>query len=105
MQTLSFPDTVSAREIQRSYSTIFSKVKRTNKPVVVMANNVPQAAIVSMKTLDKFNKMMQKEMAWEIIEQIRANNKDLDEEKEMDLITKEVKLVRQRRYGKTQGCS
>lgn len=50
---LSFPETTTAREIQRNYKRIFDYVNRTKKPVVVMRNNKPTVAIVDFKKLER----------------------------------------------------
>lgn len=101
MQDYSFPDTISARDIQRGYTAIFNRVKKTNKPIVVMANNTPQAAIISLKTLEELTRQQQKEEAFKIIETIRSRNQGLDEDEEMEFITQAVKEVRRRRYAQT----
>src|SRR3972149_10696995 len=100
MQDVSFPTTVSAREIQRGYTAIFNQVKKTNKPIIVMANNTPQAAIISLKTLEALNRQQQREETFALIQSIRQNNRDLSEDVTMDLIQKEVKEVRRLRYAK-----
>lgn len=46
------PKTVTPREIQRSYRKIFDEVKETQQPVVVMKNNKPEVAIVSIEKLE-----------------------------------------------------
>lgn len=103
MQDYSFPATVSARDIQRGYTTIFNRVKKTNKPIVVMANNTPQAAIISMKTLEELNRQQQKEALFKTIDLIQQKNQGLSEAKTMVLIQKEVEAVRKLRYAKTAG--
>lgn len=48
-----FPQTTTAREIQRNYRQVFDRVKRTKKPVVVMRNNKPEVAIIDMKKMEE----------------------------------------------------
>lgn len=49
------PKTVTPREIQRSYRKIFDEVKETHEPIIVMKNNKPEVAIVSIDSLDKIS--------------------------------------------------
>lgn len=48
------PKTVTPREIQRSYRKIFDEVKETQEPVVVMKNNKPEVAIVSVEIMENY---------------------------------------------------
>ena len=50
---LNFPETTTARQIQKNYRKIFDAVRKTKKPVVVMSNNKPDVAIVDVKELEK----------------------------------------------------
>lgn len=102
MQTLSFNDTISAREMQRGYKKVFEKVKRTNKPIVVMANNKPQGAIISPEMLGKYTELVNEKELWKVVERIRERNKNKSFKKEFDFITKQVEAVRQKMYDKSQ---
>lgn len=44
---------VSARQIQREYKKVLKKANRTGEPVVVMANNKPQGAVIGLDLLEK----------------------------------------------------
>ncbi|MBU1110188.1 type II toxin-antitoxin system Phd/YefM family antitoxin [Patescibacteria group bacterium] len=46
-----FPDTASAREIQRNYRTLFNRVKKTRKPLLIISNNKPDVAVVNYDDL------------------------------------------------------
>lgn len=48
-----FPDTASAREIQRNYRLLFNRVKRTHKPLLIISNNKPEVAIVGFGDLSE----------------------------------------------------
>lgn len=48
-----FPRTVSARKIQRDYRKVFDTAKKTRDPVIVLTNNVPDVAIVSLPELER----------------------------------------------------
>ncbi len=98
MPQLIFPSTISAREIQRGYKKVFDAVKRTKKPVVVMANNNPQAAIISMEMLEKYTELEKEQVFWNTVDEIRASNADKNPDEVMKDITQEVETVRQQRY-------
>lgn len=79
---------------------MFDQVKKTNQPVVVMANNNPQGAVVSMKTLEKYNRLEQEQEFWNLVEEIRAANKDKDPDEVYRDVTETVEQVRQEMYEK-----
>jgi PHD/YefM family antitoxin component YafN of YafNO toxin-antitoxin module len=105
MSPYSFPTTISARDIQRGYKKVFDTVKRTKKPVVVMANNNPQAAIISLEMLARYNRLVEDQELWGMIDQIRSKNTDKTEEEVMRDVTEVVEEVRQEMYEKTLGRS
>lgn len=100
MQPFVFPQTISARDIQRGYKKVFDRVKKTKRPVVVMANNQPQAAIVSMQMLEKLNQLEQDKRFWDTVEEIRARNSDKDPDEVYKDVTETVEQVRQEMYEK-----
>ncbi len=103
MQTQTFPSTISARAIQRGYKKIFEKVKKTKKPIVVMANNEPQGAIVSLEMLEEYNKLKSDLELFSIIDEIQAKNKDKDPNTVLEDVTRDVEEVRQKIYEETFG--
>ncbi|MCX6793556.1 MAG: type II toxin-antitoxin system Phd/YefM family antitoxin [Candidatus Gottesmanbacteria bacterium] len=105
MSPYSFPTTISARDIQRGYKKVFDTVKKTKKPVVVMANNNPQAAIISVEMLARYNRLVEEQELWNVIDQIRAKNADKNEDEVMRDVTEAVEDVRQKIYEKTFGRS
>ncbi|MEK9143793.1 MAG: type II toxin-antitoxin system Phd/YefM family antitoxin [Patescibacteria group bacterium] len=103
MQPFTFPTTVSAREIQRGYKKVFDTVKKTKKPIVVMANNTPQAAIISMDILEEYNRIKEDQELFALIDEIRARNTEKTiEEVEKDA-TEAVEEVRKKIYEKAFG--
>lgn len=44
---------VSAREIQRGYKKVLKQANDSNEPVIVMAGNKPQGAIIGLDLLEK----------------------------------------------------
>ena len=103
MQTYSFPPTVSARKIQREYKKVFESVKKTKQPVVVMANNTPQAAIISLEMLDEYKKLQVERMLFEAIDRIQAKNANKDPQKVLRDVTTVVEEVRQKLYEQSFG--
>ena len=47
-------NTVSARQIQRGYKKVLEDANKSKEPIVVMANNKPLGAIISLDLLEKF---------------------------------------------------
>ena len=46
-------NTVSARQIQRGYKKVLEDANKSKEPIVVMANNKPLGAIISLDLLEK----------------------------------------------------
>jgi prevent-host-death family protein len=46
-------NTVSARQIQREYKKVLEDANKSKEPIVVMANNKPLGAIISLDLLEK----------------------------------------------------
>jgi prevent-host-death family protein len=46
-------NTVSARQIQRQYKKVLEDANKSKEPIVVMANNKPLGAIISLDLLEK----------------------------------------------------
>lgn len=45
--------TITARDMLRNYREVFSRVKRTKQPAVVISQKEPQVAIVSLEDLER----------------------------------------------------
>lgn len=45
--------TVSARQIQRGYKKVLEDANKSKEPIVVMSNNKPLGAIISLDILEK----------------------------------------------------
>lgn len=106
MIDFSFPNTVSARDIQRGYTKVFNQVRKSNKPTIVLANNKPQAAIISMDMLTEISEILLEKAAWKVINRTRDLNKNLDFDKAFKDITKAVEEVRAEMYAEnSQGLS
>lgn len=55
-------NTISAKQIQREYKKVFEQANRENKPILVITNNKPVGAIISLNLLDKLNRNIQLEL-------------------------------------------
>ena len=45
--------TIPARELQRHYKQIFETVRGSSDPIIVISNNKPEVALISMELLEK----------------------------------------------------
>ena len=55
-------NTISAKQIQRGYKKVFEQVNKDNKPILVITNNKPVGAIISLDLFNKLNKNAQLEL-------------------------------------------
>ena len=103
MQTYAFPPTISARRIQREYKKVFESMKKSKQPVVVVANNTPQAAIISLEMLEEYKKLQGERMLFKTIEKIQAKNANKDQQEVLKDVTSDVENVREKLYEQTFG--
>lgn len=103
MTPYAFPAIISARDIQRGYKKVFDTAKKTKKPIVVMANNNPQAAIISIALLEEYTRLKEDQELFAIIDEIRTRNVDKDPDEVFADVTRDVEEVRQKIYEKTFG--
>lgn len=103
MTPYAFPATISARDIQRGYKKVFDTVKKTKRPVIVMANNNPQAAIISIDLLEEYTRMKEDQELFAIIDEIRARNVDKNPDEVLADVTRDVEEVRQKIYEEAFG--
>ena len=81
---------------------VFDRVKKTKRPIIVMANNQPQVAIVSVQTLEKYTQLEQEQEFWNSVEEIRTANTDRSPDEVYEDVTKIVGQIRRERYEKTR---
>ena len=62
-------NTISARELQTSYTKVLSKAKETNEPLIVMRNNQPAGAVISMDLLKKLTTILIKSGDLELVDE------------------------------------
>jgi len=97
LQVNVFSNTVPARQFQRGYKKVFDRVRRTGEPMVVMANNQPQTAIVSLEMLFEYQKMKLEQEAFAAIDRIRYRNMDKNPDEVYVDVTEEVERMRRKR--------
>jgi hypothetical protein len=73
-------DTVTAREIQRNYRRIFDQVKGSQRPIIVISNNQPQVAIVSLDVLARVEQLPPADSAQVLLEVAGAVRETLKDE-------------------------
>lgn len=101
------PKTISPREIQRSYKKIFEEVKETQEPVVVIKNNKPEVAIVSIEKLRKLLKEQDKikvdaSFLLKDAEGMWANRKDWQGKKSSEIVKGMRRKRQERIYQQTE---
>lgn len=52
-----FTHTISARELQTGYRKVLAKAQKVNKPIVIITNNKPVGAVISMDLLKELEQM------------------------------------------------
>lgn len=87
--------TVSARQIQRGYKKVLEDANKSKEPIVVMSNNKPQGAIIS---LDLLEKIRMETVLEEALDDYRAGRtKSISTKKELEAEFEEIrKLVGQK---------
>ena|SRR5688572_15096895 len=60
-------DYTTLREVQRNPKKVSEEVNKEDKPFIVMSNNKPQFAIVSLKLLSQMQKPHEKENAASLV--------------------------------------
>lgn len=71
------PKTVSSRDIQTSYKAIFEEAMSFHEPIVVMKNNQPQVAIVSIDYLDAINSKIALYEEQEALDTLKSYENDI----------------------------
>lgn len=68
---------------------------------MVVANNNPQAAIISLEMLDEYNQLKNKQELLTIIESIQTKNRDKDPMRVLADVTRDVEGARRKIYEET----
>jgi PHD/YefM family antitoxin component YafN of YafNO toxin-antitoxin module len=67
--------TITARDILRNYKAVFEKIKKTKEPAVVVSQNEPQVAIVSLDDLEQLKQLRYRQSAKGLLELSRKVGK------------------------------
>jgi len=94
MQAVS--QTVSIRSVQRQYKDVALAVQKSKSPIIVMNRSQAQLALLNLKQLEEYRRLK----SFAFLEEVRAQNKNIDPQEAYADITAEVELVRQDRYEK-----
>lgn len=87
--------TISARQIQREYKKVLAQANKSKEPIVVMSNNKPLGAIIS---LDLLEKIQLDAVLKEALDEYKAGKtKSISTEEELEAEFEEIrKLSRQK---------
>lgn len=88
--------TISARDLQRQYKSVASRVQKTNQPIVVINRNQPQLALINIQTLEKYQRLLD----FSVLNPIQKSNTSVDFSQSFSDISKEVETVRQKQNAK-----
>lgn len=84
-------NTVSARQIQRGYKKVLADANKSKEPIVVMSNNKPLGAIIS---LDLLEKIRLEAVLEEALEEYRAGKtKSISTKKELEAEFEELRRL------------
>lgn len=81
--------TISARQIQREYKKVLENANKSKEPIVVMANNKPLGAIISLDLLEKLRLETLLEQALE--ESRKGKTKVIKTKKDLDKDLEDLK--------------
>ena len=68
---------IPARSLQKSYKSIIDMVRTGNQVMILTTNNKPQAAIVSLKDLEKIQKVTSQQGTAEMLKFIKEHEAEL----------------------------
>ena len=89
--------------MQRDYKSVFMQADKTNEPMVVMSNNDPLGFIVSMKKMQEYLELQNKQLLWDTISSIQSKNRYNDPIETQKDIDQAVKEARKKVYEETFG--
>lgn len=99
MNTIPFLDTVSARELQRDYKSVFSKAKKVKAPIMIISNNEPQAFVLDPATFKRYADSLSRQELWETIASIQKDNPNTNESVVETDVLAAIKRVRMKSNG------
>lgn len=105
MNTTLFLSTVSARELQRDYKSVFSKAKKAKEPIMIISNNEPQGFLLDPATFKRYADSLNRQELWETIASIQKDNPKTNESEVEEDILAAIKRVRMKSNDKPKGSS
>ena len=100
MNTTTLLTTVSAREFQRDYKSVFAKAKNINQPIMVISNNQPQGFFLSPETFKYYADSLSRQELWDTIASIQADNPNTNEKDVEADVLAAIKRVRMKSHEK-----
>jgi hypothetical protein len=97
-------NTVSTRDLQRTPKKVIREANRSKRPLIVISENIPQAAIISIDLLDRFLKYIPEESPYDMmklnklaLEALEASRKGetriIKTKKELEKYIKEIEKM------------
>ena len=71
--------TITARDILRNYKEVFTRIKKSKEPAVVMTKNEPQVAIISLEQLEQLKQFQYKQSAQSLLNLSKKVNKLIED--------------------------
>lgn len=84
-------NTVSARQIQRGYKKVLEDANKSKEPIVVMANNKPLGAIISLDLLESIQ--LEEVLRQALIESKEGKTKKISTLEELEADFKELRKL------------
>lgn len=100
MNTNTVLATVSARELQRNYKSVFAKANKANKPIMVISNNEPQVVLISVEKFNQYSQAETETNFWDAVREIQSKNRYNDPITTQKDIDEAVEEARQKVYDK-----
>jgi len=88
---------ISTERALTDLSDLLRDLDCNGEPVIIAENGDPRAVLISPSDFQDLRRL-QKERAWEVVEEIRARNAHEDPDEIYRIVTEEVEAVRQKRY-------
>lgn len=101
MNNLQIFNTVSARELQRDYKSVFAKAEKIQAPIMVISNNKPQGFVLSPTTLKRYADSLSRQELWKTITSIQSDNENTNEEEVMTDVLAAIKRTKMRSNDKS----
>jgi prevent-host-death family protein len=91
---------MSTGQVRANLSDILGAVSTNEEPVIVERNGKPIAVVISARQYEALERA--KERAWQVLDELQAQNADVDPDSFLEEATEAVEAVRQERYAAQQ---